>query len=676
MIHKVLIANRGEIAVRVCKTLHEIGISSVAIYSDDDRHSRHVSFAQEAHLLHGDSLHETYLNVDQMIKVALNSQVDAIHPGYGFLSESDRFSRAVREAGLLFIGPGDEAIRLMGNKVEARRFVEQIGVPVVKGATGQPDELIHVAGQIGFPLLVKAAAGGGGKGMRIVNQALELPDVLETTQREAQSYFGSGEVYIEKYLENPKHIEVQLIADNHGHVVCLFERECSIQRRYQKIVEEAPSPSVSPVLRNQLMEAARRIASGIAYTNAGTIEFLVRDDHFYFLEMNTRIQVEHPVTEMITGVDLVREQIMVASGKPLSFTQEQLAINGHAIEARVYAEDPEQDFLPSPGRVSYYKEPRIDGVRIDSSLAGAGQVNRQFDPMVSKVIAHGASREACRKKLQTALKAYVIHGIRQNIHYLISLLDADKFITGDTDTSFCKQFQYVGKTTFKEDTGLQARLAAACLFLGKPGAGRIRSQLDRIPAVNQEQPWCKSPLWCEMGYWRLAMTPHVQIDGNEYKTDIIYRDNSQLVFRFNDNKSRIELAFASDGKIHLREDMADFVLYHSAHQEGHMFIQEEGRVFKVRLALQLNEEEVNRKSHNIAVEGNGAVYAPMHGKIIKVYVSENDVVSKGDTLLVLESMKIENKILAPGLARITHVAVKDGDVVGNEAPLVMFSDAV
>ncbi len=675
MIQKVLIANRGEIAVRVCKTLHELGISSVAVYSDHDKHSRHVTFADEAHLLYGDGLQETYLNIEQLIRIAIDSQADAIHPGYGFLSESDRFSRAVREAGLLFIGPGDEAIRLMGNKVEARRFVEQLGVPVVKGATGQPDDLMHVASQIGYPILVKAAAGGGGKGMRIVNQASELPDVLETTQREAQSYFGNGEVYIEKYLDSPKHIEVQLIADNHGRVVCLFERECSIQRRYQKIVEEAPSPSVSAELRNQLMEAAQQIASAIKYTNAGTIEFLVKDNQFYFLEMNTRIQVEHPVTEMITGIDLVREQIMVAGGMPLPFRQEELSIRGHAIETRVYAEDPEQDFMPSPGHVSYYKEPNIEGVRIDSSMAGPGQVSRQFDPMISKVIAHGASREACRQKLKTALNDYVIHGIKNNIHYLLSLLDTEKFIMGDTDTAFCKQFVYEGKPSLRDDVRQQIRLAASCLFLGKPAGGRINSPTGNADD-NREQPWCKSPLWCEMGYWRLLMTPVVQVDGIDYKTEILQRDNGQLVFQCQEGQIRFNLVAIEDNLIHFKEDMTDVRLFYLAYKEGNFFIQDEGHVFMVGLAMQLNEEEVNRRSHNPTVQGNGAVYAPMHGKIIKVHVSENDVVSKGDTLLVLESMKIENKILAPGLAKITHVAVKAGDVVGSDAPLVMFSDAI
>jgi 3-methylcrotonyl-CoA carboxylase alpha subunit len=675
VIKKVLVANRGEIAIRICKTLHKMGIRSVAIYSGKDADARHTAFAHEAYLLHGDGLLSTYLNIDQIIQLARQAGADAIHPGYGFLSESAAFSRAVRQAGLVFIGPGDEAIRLMGNKVEARSLVEKLHVPVAKGAIGQPEDLIALASSIGFPLLVKAAAGGGGKGMRIVNDLHELPDVLETTQREAQSYFGNGEVYIERYLENPKHIEVQLMADEHGHTVCLFERECSIQRRYQKIIEEAPSPSVSPALREKLMDAAKRIATGIGYVNAGTIEFLVTDGSFYFLEMNTRIQVEHPVTEMITGIDLVREQILVASGMPLSFDQESLTMKGHAIEARVYAEDPEQDFLPSPGSVVLYVEPSTPGIRIDSSLSKEGEISREFDPLISKVIAHGNSREEARQNLKQALISYAVHGIKTNLSYLIELLDSELFISGNTDTGFCKHVLPKGPERLLQNQSLQMRLAAAYLYAGTHQKLKTKS-MPQGKALSHTRSTRFSDLWDELGYWRLSMTPQLRINGQKVAVNISNRKNGRLLFRANDKQIAVELIKISDEQISIREEDSIYELFFSSQKEGVLWIQTEGYVHEVGFVNQLNEEEINNKSHHAGINGHGTVNAPMHGKIIKVLVKTDEIVDKGDVLLILESMKIENKIISPGRAKVSAISVAAGDVVASNALLVMLSGDV
>lgn len=672
-IKKVLVANRGEIAARIFRTLDKMGIDTVAVYSSADWDSNHVFLAKEACLLEGETLQETYLDIGQIIRLALHVNADAIHPGYGFLSESAGFSRAVRAAGMIFIGPGDDAIQFMGNKVEARKLAGSLNVPVAKGVTGHPETLMQLADSIGFPLLVKAAAGGGGKGMRIVHSPGELPDVLETTQREANSYFGNGEVYIEKYLEDPKHIEVQLIADSFGKTVCLFERECSIQRRYQKIVEEAPSPSVSPALRERLMDAAKRIAMKIGYINAGTIEFLVKDDEFFFLEMNTRIQVEHPVTEMITGIDIVMEQINVARGLPLSFDQDELKIYGHAIEARVYAEDPENDFMPSPGKVVFYKEPTLKGVRIDSSLAGPGEINRQFDPMISKVIAHGANRKEAIYNLKNAMMAYAVHGVKTNIHYLIGLLDADEFVAGNTNTGFCRQFFYQGSADLIKNQQIQLLLASAYIFIGNCQAGNIQNA-SAVAANSREVCTRKSSLWNETGYWRLSMEPVVLIDGKEFRVHMQVRNNGRLVFEDKERQTTVEMLSASNGLLLLKESNGTHSLFYSSHKKGFINVQIDGRVYSVGFAMQLDEDEINRKSHYTTVEGTGSVNAPMHGKIIKVNVKVNDVVNKGDTLLILESMKIENKILAPGKARITFIAVKTGDVVSTDTPLVMFSD--
>lgn len=652
-----------------------MGIRSVAIYSGKDADAWHTAFAHEAYLLQGDGLLNTYLNIDQIIQLARQAGADAIHPGYGFLSESAAFSRAVREAGMVFIGPGDEAIRLMGNKVEARSLVEKLHVPVAKGAIGQPEDLMALASSIGFPLLVKAAAGGGGKGMRIVNDLHELPDVLETTQREAESYFGNGEVYIERYLENPKHIEVQLMADEHGHTVCLFERECSIQRRYQKIIEEAPSPSVSPALREKLMDAAKKIAAGIGYVNAGTIEFLVTDGAFYFLEMNTRIQVEHPVTEMITGIDLVREQILIASGMPLSFNQESIAINGHAIEARLYAEDPEKDFLPSPGSIVLYVEPSMPGIRIDSSLSKKGEISREFDPLISKVIAYGNNREEARQNLKQALISYAVHGIKTNLSYLIELLDSELFISGNTDTGFCKRVLPKGPERLLQDQLLKIRLAAAYLYAGIYQKQLTPSVPQRI-ALNHDRAKRFSDLWSELGYWRLSMTPHLRINGQNVAVHILNRKNGRLLFMANNEQMAVELIKITDEQILIREGDLVYELFYSSRKEGICWIQTEGYVHEVGFVNQLNEDEINTKSHHAGINGQGTVNAPMHGKIIKILVKTDEIVNKGDVLLILESMKIENKIVSPGRAKVSAISVAAGDVVASNAPLVMLSGDV
>ncbi len=439
-IHKVLVANRGEIAVRIFKTLREMGIRTIALYCGADKDSLHRRMADESLFLKGNSLAETYLNTDQVVALAKHSGVDAIHPGYGFLSENPSFALAVKEAGLIFIGPDPEAIRMMGNKVEARELVKSLGIPLIEGATGLTHDLAGHAERIGFPVLIKAAAGGGGKGMKVVASREALAETLESTSREAKNYFGDGQVYLEKYLENPHHIEVQLLADTHGNVVTLFERECSIHRRYQKIIEEAPSPLIDEEMRERLMEAARKIARKIGYTNAGTIEFLLAGREFFFLEMNTRIQGEHPVTEMITGVDIVREQVNIANGNPIPFLQNDLKINGHAIEARVYAEDPIQGFMPSPGKLVRYQEPRLKDLRIDAALENGSEVGSEFDPMIAKVIAHGENRQEAIQKLIQGLSCFILHGVQTNIPFLTQLLRTEIFANGKADTGFCNRF--------------------------------------------------------------------------------------------------------------------------------------------------------------------------------------------------------------------------------------------
>ncbi|HEY0323988.1 MAG TPA: acetyl-CoA carboxylase biotin carboxylase subunit [Pyrinomonadaceae bacterium] len=442
---KILIANRGEIAVRIIRACRDLNISTVAVYSDADRSALHVRLADEAYLIGDAPSVESYLRIDRILDAARRSNAEAIHPGYGFLAENADFARATREAGLVFIGPTPEAMDLMGSKISARRVAMEAGAPVVPGTTEPLDsyeEARAVAARLGYPVMLKASAGGGGKGMRFVPSEDELRSVLETAQSEAAAAFGNAEVYLEKAVERPRHIEIQVFADTHGNFVHLGERECSIQRRHQKVVEECPSPINDPSLRERMGQAAVLIARAASYVGAGTVEFLVSDltRDFYFLEMNTRLQVEHPVTELVTGFDLVREQIMVAAGEPLSFTQEDISWNGHAIECRVYAEDPDNNFMPSPGRINYLRVPTGPGIRDDGGVTEGTEVSIYYDPMISKLAAWGRTRAEAIDRLRRALDEYSVDGIKTTLPFFRAIVLDDEFIAGHLDTGFIPRF--------------------------------------------------------------------------------------------------------------------------------------------------------------------------------------------------------------------------------------------
>ena len=442
-ITRVLVANRGEIALRVIRACREMGIETVAVYSDADATARHVRAADAAVRVGPPPAAESYLNIPALIAAARTSGADAVHPGYGFLSERAAFARACVDAGLIFIGPPADAIERMGSKIGARTLMEQAGVPVVPGRTpaDQSDAGIAAAADaIGFPVLVKASAGGGGKGMRAAHDAATLAEAIPSARREAQAAFGDGTLYVERLIQRPRHIEIQVFADAHGNAVHLFERECSIQRRHQKIVEESPSPVLTPAVRERMGKAAVAAATSAGYRNAGTIEFLLEGAgdtaRFYFLEMNTRLQVEHPVTEMVTGTDLVRAQLLVASGRPLPWRQEDLAQRGHAIECRVYAEDPSSGFLPQAGPLALYREPDGPGIRIDSGVEEGTAVPVQYDPMLAKLIASGETRDAAIARAVAALRQFPILGVRTNVAFLIRTLEHPAFRTGDLHTGF------------------------------------------------------------------------------------------------------------------------------------------------------------------------------------------------------------------------------------------------
>jgi acetyl-CoA carboxylase biotin carboxylase subunit len=441
---KILVANRGEIALRVMRSAKAMGIKTVAVFSEADRLARHVRFADEAVCIGPASSKESYLRIEKIIEVAKALNVDAIHPGYGFLSENAKFAKAVTDAGIIFIGPSTHAIEVMGSKLAAKQAVSKFDVPLVPG-TDQPisdvQEAIRLAREIGFPILIKASAGGGGKGMRLVENSEELEEQMQMAISEAISAFGDGSVFIEKFVNSPRHIEIQVLGDTHGNIVHLFERECSIQRRHQKVVEEAPSAAVSPEMREAMGTAAIKVARAVDYVGAGTVEFIVDEQmNFYFLEMNTRLQVEHPVTEMITGVDLVKEQIRIAQGLPISFKQEDLKILGHAVELRVYAEDPENNFLPDIGKLTTYRIPVGDNVRVDDGMEEGQDIPIYYDPMIAKLATFGSNRDEAIKNMIHAIEEYKIVGAKTTLPFGTFVMNHPAFISGNFDTRFVEKY--------------------------------------------------------------------------------------------------------------------------------------------------------------------------------------------------------------------------------------------
>ncbi len=470
MFQKVLVANRGEIAVRIIRACRELGIDTVAVYSEADRSALHVRYADEAYLLGPAPSRDSYLRADRIIEIARKCGADAVHPGYGFLAERDDFAEACEEAGIAFIGPKPSSIAAMGDKAEARATVIKAGVPVVPGTEGMgnmtDEELLANAPQIGFPLLIKATAGGGGKGMREVKSLEEMPGLLQSARREAESSFGNGNVYLEKLLEGARHIEIQILADTHGNAIHLGERECSLQRRHQKLLEEAPSPAVGDELREAMGSVAVKAAKAVDYVNAGTIEFLLdKDENFYFLEMNTRLQVEHPITEMVTGIDIVKEQIRIARGRALSYKQEEVRFNGHAIECRINAEDPYNNFMPSTGRITHSLLPTGPGVRVDTGVYPGFEITPFYDPMIAKLIVWGETRAQAILRMRRALEEYRIVGVQTNIPFHQTMMDSHRFMGGQYDTRFVEERFSMdeageGKANHAETAAILATLVA------------------------------------------------------------------------------------------------------------------------------------------------------------------------------------------------------------------------
>ena len=671
---KILIANRGEIAVRIMKSAQTLGIKTVAIYAQADIDSIHVDFADEAYCVGEVELSETYLNSDKIMDLAEKTGRDAIHPGYGFLSENSKFVEACDARNIVFIGPNAASMELMGNKIQARKFIESIGVPQVDAVIGDAESLFEKSKKIPFPILIKAAAGGGGKGMRIVRHEEEMKDALEATSREAKSYFGNGNIFIEKYLENPRHIEFQVLGDNFGNVVHLFERECSIQRRHQKIIEEAPSPTVDPELRKRMGEAAVRIGKETNYNSAGTIEFLVDSNkNFYFLEMYTRIQVEHPITELTTDVDLVIEQILVAAGNKLRLKQEDLKQTGHAIECRIYAEEPSNNFLPSPGKMSLYVEPQDVETRIDTGINKDTEIKSFYDPMISKLIVHAENREKAIKKMENALSEYKIHGISTNISYLKKIMTFDEYKTNKISTHFCDDHtESIIKNIENERASIPFILPIISFFIYS-----FKNTCNR-KVTN-------SNVWDYIGYWRngtsIIFEQIDRINETSKKFKILVNiQNEKGLFKFLIEDEKYNVSFKS---FDYETNMLEFYLntenlissHVSEKSTGRGFVEIQNSIFEIVRHDILDDSLSLKDIEESSLAGSGdSVKSPMPGVVIKIVAEVGQEVKKGDVLIVVEAMKMENSLIAPRDGVIKTIIVKTGDQVDGSTSLILLEE--
>ncbi len=656
--NKILVANRGEIALRILRAIRKSGLSSVAIFTESDRHLPYVQFADESWPINGATLAETYLNQQLIIDIARGTGATAIHPGYGFMAENADFARLCKKNNIIFIGPSPKVIDLMGNKANALAEAKKHGAPVIEGTTGSPEKILQNAANFQYPVLIKPAAGGGGKGMRIIGKSSELKEAMEDASREAMNYFGSGELYIERYIERARHIEVQVLADHHGNAVHLFERECTLQRRYQKIIEEAPAPSISPETREKITSAALNLTRGINYTNAGTIEFLVdQHENFYFIEMNTRIQVEHPATEMITGIDLVREQICIAGGSKLSVQQEDIKIKGHAIEARLYAEDPANRFMPATGTIRKIITDHVN-IRMDNGYVEGNSISPFYDPLISKVISHGADRNEAVRQLISGLKHYHLAGPVTNRDFLVKLLQSDDFASNRIYTKYIDEHL----VSLLEQMNSEKDEIETNVLLSMFTVAAIRhTYSSRVP----------HSIWQETGYWRQLSEIRFRFRETDYRIPIRTSNTGRTIEAIISGEPvQIHLLDQTDNFFKLMIDGKQYQYWAEVDQSDLMLNVEQYSFFAARTDIPFN-----RQSGTVAVANNSdanEVTAPLNGKVVKINVKANDTVSSGDTLLVIESMKMENRIISPKDAAIAEVLVQNGDLVELNKQLVTF----
>ncbi|MCK9283223.1 MAG: acetyl/propionyl/methylcrotonyl-CoA carboxylase subunit alpha [Rhodocyclaceae bacterium] len=663
MFEKILIANRGEIACRVIKTARRLGIRTVAVYSEADAGARHVRLADEAVLIGPAAARESYLVIDNIIAAALQTGAQAIHPGYGFLSENEQFCQACAQAGIVFIGPPVSAIHAMGSKSEAKKLMEKAGVPLTPGYHGDNQDATYLhqqANTIGYPVLIKAAAGGGGKGMRLVEHSADFADALASCKREASASFGDDHVLVEKYIVKPRHIEIQVFGDSRGNCIHLFERDCSVQRRHQKVVEEAPAPGMTAERRTAMGKAAVEAALAVGYVGAGTVEFIANQDGtFYFMEMNTRLQVEHPVTEMITGLDLVEWQLRIAAGEPLPLRQEQIAIDGHAIEARIYAEDPAKGFLPSTGRLAHLAPPEASThVRVDSGVEQGDEITPHYDPMVAKLIVWDKDRSRALARMQKALADYRIVGVANNVEFLSRLVTCPAFAGADLDTGLIereKDFLFPADPAPPREAWLLATLAEL-LWERHSAAESARRHAD------PRSPWHLRDGWRpnSAGQRRLAYR-----FGEQEHAVTVMIDGAGFAMTIDGTTSRVGGQLAANGE--LRADLDGRRLSLSvvaAKERRHIFLN--GRVWIFSAVDPLFQGDLGG-AHE------GQLVAPMPGKVIALLGQIDALLDKGAPLMILEAMKMEHTIVAPCRGRLNAFRYAVGDQVADGAELVEFS---
>ena len=671
MFDKILIANRGEIAIRIIRTCNRMGINTVAVYSDADSRSLHRHLADEAVHIGESQSQKSYLDINKIIAAAKQTGAQAIHPGYGFLSEKADFAQAIKDAGLVLIGPPVEAIDIMGDKITSKELAKNAGVPVIPGhieAIKDEKEAIAIAEEIGYPILLKPAAGGGGKGMRIVRKPEDMKEALAASRKETQKAFNDTRVFVERYIEQPRHIEIQVLADSHGNVVHLGERECSIQRRYQKVIEESPSPAVSPELRERMGKAACELAKTANYVNAGTVEFVL-DSHqnFYFLEMNTRLQVEHPVTEMVTGLDLVEWQLRIASGEMLPFDQKGVRFNGWAIEARVCAEDPERGFIPSTGMITRYAAPRGTGIRVDSGVNIGGKIDVYYDSMLAKVICHGKTREDARRSLIEALNGYHIEGVSTNIDFATSVLCLPEFAEGNLSTGFIDQHFDGGKS--KRSPAVHylrlAALVATLIYHTREVAVResMRHMVSNIGGVRKMGRFPQYMVRCEDDHFNVALenppisgeTCTIRVDGNLYQVDIpffeFFRRRLKLTINGQDYRFRIQF-----------HQSFMFVSFNGMSRQFEVYSPKEWAMMTY----------MPEKASNVP---NNILLCPMPGLVVDVMVQKGERVFRGQNLVILESMKMESGVGSPIDGVIAEVKVEKGQAVEADQVLIKFESA-
>ncbi len=661
---KILIANRGEIACRVIRTARRMGIRTVAVYSDADADALHVSMADEAVHIGAPPSRDSYLRSDRVLEAALQTGAEAIHPGYGFLSENADFCRNCADAGIIFIGPPVPAIEAMGSKSAAKQIMAEAGVPLVPGYHGDdqdPNLLKQSANEMGYPVLLKAVAGGGGKGMRQVWSEPEFDEALAAAKREAMNGFGNDDMLVEKYLTQPRHVEIQVFCDNHDNAVYLFERDCSVQRRHQKVIEEAPAPGMTADLRRAMGESAVSAARAINYRGAGTVEFLLDvDGSFYFMEMNTRLQVEHPVTEMITGQDLVEWQLRVAAGETLPATQDMLRIEGHAFEARIYAEDPDNDFLPVTGTLSYLQPPATDDhVRVDTGVLQGDEVSVYYDPMIAKLIVWDENRDKALQRLTRALKDYRISGMTTNVDFLYNLASSTPFRRAELDTGFIERHH--AAIFHNSATDHAAEIPRAALYLVLRGEQRAR-QARRFSGDST------SP-WLDANAWRLN-EPHI------HRFELSIRDEVYPVSVEHLAAAGRYLITSGDTTVQCQGELDGDTL--SANLDGYLLratvVEHDGTYSLYTQNSAVNFQQVQPDLGDVdETDTGGGLTAPMNGTLVTLLVEPGNPVARGDALLIMEAMKMEHTIRAPADGSVDEFFFQPGDLVDGGAELLAFS---